>query len=222
MSELSEAVIAFYQEGRNAAEIVKLVPQLSSEHKLGSARGTINQRLVNRWLRNAREEDPDLVIWHHLNRRRRKPGVYTNWTRGGFVILAPFYDPLTDTLYLGPGDTAMIPESGVPEHVITSEVKQNSSGHRSPKWRMRDSDAVGPYVAELHDAFGYSSRDIVKLWENKKTRHPATDGEPRVMWLAEQLRGVRLKAMGHTTVNRILKVYGYRSSNFESGAEGDK
>lgn len=220
MSGLSEAVITFYREGRTAAEIVRLAPRLSLSHKLGDAWKTINQRLVNRWLRNAREEDPDLVISHNLNQRRRKPGLYTNWIRDGEILHAHYYDPLTDTLYLGTGmGFEPAPGSKAPGNVVRYEEKKKAPSYRRP--RMRDSDAAGPYVAELRDAFGYSSRDIAKLWEKRETRHPAKDRQPRVVWLAEQLRGVRLKPMGHTTINRILKTYGYIRPNVESGEQGD-
>ena len=223
MANLRDTVIAFHRDGRTAVEIVSLAPHLSSAHELGAAWNTINQRLVNRWIRKAREEDPDLVIWHHLNQRKRKPDLYTNWKRDGFILLSPYYDQLTDTLYLGTGmDYIPIAGSRAPGNVIRYEEKKKASGYRRRSHGMRDSDAVGQYVAELHDAFGYSSRDIVKLWEKTKTRHPATDREPRVVWLSEQLRGVRVKVMGHTTINRILKKYGYiKRPNLESGEQGD-
>ena len=217
VKELRDAIVAFYREGHTEAEIVRLAPSLSSTHQIGSVWNTVNQSLVNRWLSKARDADPDVVIWHHLNRRRREPGVYTNWRRDGLILLAHYYDPVTDTLYLSEGmDFTPAPGSRPPRNVKGYKKIEN----RGPG--MRDSDAVGPYVAELHDGFGYSSRDIVKLWKKRKTRQPATDREPRVMWLAEQLRGVKPIALGHTTIHRILKTYGYiKRPNLESGEQGD-
>ena len=223
MASLKEAIVAYYREGRTVVEIVRLTPRLATSHAFGDAWKTINQRLVNRWLRKAKEEDPDLVIWHHLNRRRRQPGLYTNWRGDGFILLSPYYDTLTDTLYLGTGmDFEPAPGSRPPGNIIRYEGKQETPDYSGPGPRKRYSDAVGTYVAELHDAFGYSSRDIVKLWEKGKTRHPAKDNQPRVVWLVERLREVKTRAIGHTTVVRILKEHGYIRPSLESGGQGDK
>ena len=72
-------------------------------------RGKVPRQTLNRWLKEAKDEDPDLEIIHHLNRRRWKPGVYTDWRPVGKIILGPTYDPLLNRItldgVLGIGDT---------------------------------------------------------------------------------------------------------------------
>ena len=202
---LTNAVVALYREGFTEQRIVTLTGQLAATHKLGDAWTRLNQSTVNRWLKAARDEDPDLQIWHLLNLRRRKPGVYSNWTPKGQIILMPFYERLTDTLYLGPGmDYIPLKGGRMPGNVVGRVERET----RATGYPMNLSDAAGPCVAELA-SMGYSGRDIVRLWEGRKTSHPDKDHAPRVRWLAKELRNLRRRALSYSTISRILKIYSF-------------
>ncbi len=201
--ELKKAAIQLYRDGHTEGEMVQHKGRLKEIHRLASAWDSLNQSNLNRWINSAKEGDPDLEIWHLLNRRRKWPGLYNDWGIDGKIILSPYYDPLTDTLYLGPGM----------DYIPIGERKPGQTVRRDPawrdrlhKWRMNDSDAIEPYVSELA-SLGYSLRDIVSLWKGVKTRHQDLDKAPRVQWLVKQLKGVRQKAMSYTTIGRILRVY---------------
>ena len=180
--------------------------RLKEIHKLGSAWGALTQSTVNRWINAAKKSDPDVEVQHVLNRRRWWPGIYTDWQPHGVIILGPYYDPLEDALYLGTGDSHI--PLGDRKHGRVVERDPGWANRVSSKWRMKDSDAVGPYVAEL-TSLGYSLRDIVNLWKGFQTRHPDTDKAPRVRLLAKQLRHVRPNAMSYTTIGRILRLYSF-------------
>ena len=205
-NQIRESVVRLYRDGYTEAEINRGKDRLSTIHKLGSEWTTLNQSKVNRWLNAAKEDDPDLEVWHVLNRRRWKPGVYNNWRPEGIIILPPFYDPLADTLYLGPGD-GFIPTGGrEPGNIL--RVGKTRDGHVRTRRGLPDSDAVGPYVAELA-SFDYSCREIVALWRGHATRNRRLDGTVRVKRLVEHMRNIQPKPMSYVTVSRILQKYSF-------------
>jgi len=208
-------VVRLYRDGYTEAQIIRGKDRLSTIHKLGSEWTTISQSKVNRWLNGAIADDPDLEVWHVLNRRRWKPGVYNNWRPEGIVILPPFYDPLADTLYLGPGDE-FIPISGREPGNIEriGEGRETSSSSRR---RLPDSEAAGPYLAELA-SLGYSCRDLEALWRGHGTKHSTLDRSPRVRRLREQLRLIRSKPLSYSTISRILQKYSFE---YAAGTEPD-
>ncbi|MSQ17955.1 MAG: hypothetical protein EXR54_10490 [Dehalococcoidia bacterium] len=194
--------------GYTEGEIIRYRQRLTAIHKLGAAWDSLNQSSLNRWIKSAKEADPDLEILHLLNRRRWKPGIYTHWTPEGTIILGPYYESLADTLYLGAGMDYFPIGDRTPGRIVETDPKWRDW---LPKARMKDSDAVGIYVSEL-SGLGYSSRDIVNLWKGIPTRHPDMDKAPRVQWLAKQLRGTPgrpIKPMSFSTIARILRVYSY-------------
>ncbi len=204
---LKQAAIRLYRDGYTEAEIICNKERLTEVHKLGPEWKSANQTSLNRWIKSAKEEDLDLQIWHLLNRRRRRPNTYTNWQPDGVIILGAYYEPLEDTLYLGPGDGYIPVGTRNPSKIVETD----------PEWRawlqdagrsLKDTDAVGLYVAEL-SSLGYSLRDIVTLWGKGRTRYPDRDKAPRVQWLIQRIRIVREKPMSYTTIRRILQTYSF-------------
>lgn len=214
--EAREAVIRMYHDGYNEAEILGLRERFTEID--------LNQSSLNRWVKKAREDDPDLEIRHLLNRRRRRPGVYTQWQAGGVIYLAPYYDPLLDTLFLGtgqdflstggrePGNTVRVKSPPLPSVVSGSDGGTERTTRRKKRPKVRESDAAGPFVARL-SSLGYSQRDIVALWKRRPTKNPELDGTPWVRWQVAQLHRIRMpeKAMSASTIGRILQIFSFGS-----------
>ena len=98
-----------YWQGYTERELTVHRSELVERHPLGKAwEGSKQKTLINRWINKAKEKDPDLDVWHVLNRRKRRPGIYTNWEPKGKLILSHFMDHLTRTKYFGPGDTLIL------------------------------------------------------------------------------------------------------------------
>ncbi|MSQ07662.1 MAG: hypothetical protein EXR46_10900 [Dehalococcoidia bacterium] len=208
---LREAAIRLYRTGYPEGEIIRHKDRLAEIDKLGSAWDSLTRSSLNRWIKSAKEDDPDLEIWHLLNRRKWKPNVYTNWKCEGVIFLRPFYDPLSETMYLGPGQDYFPIGGKKPGNIVRVGKEKRQANPIGVRLGMNASDAVGQYVAELA-SLGYSLRDIVALWKGTKTRHPDMDKAPRVQWLAKQLRGTParpIKPMSFSTIARILRVYSY-------------
>ena len=199
---LEEAVIMLFRDGYTGTEIVRnkdLLNGLNNPHLDWSS---IKQSSLNRWINSAKKEDADLEIWHLLNRRRRRPGMYTNWQPSGVVILGPHHEPLN----VKPDSNARIQTvNRVPSKFVSIGPTRRTRA-RKTRYSINDADAVGLYVVELKN-LGYSLRDIVDLWNGGKTRHPDRDKVPRVLWLVNQMRAVRPQAMSYTTIRRILQTY---------------
>ena len=198
-----DAVVGLYRQGHELNEIVDGLT------RRGGVWEKLNRSTVGRWLMAAREDDPDLVIRHHLVRRGRKPGIYNDWRIVGSMVTSPFYDVLTDTMYLGPGmDFMPLPEGREPAHIIrVDEQRDDRDQPRRRSMRRRSiREAVGPYVAEL-SSLGYSLRDIAKVWAGKATKNPALDKSDRVRWLRVQLNNLRKEPMSPSTIRRILQVH---------------
>jgi hypothetical protein len=186
LDRLKEAAIELYRQGYSQAEVLRNKERLAEIHRLGSAWKSLTQSSLTRWIKAAREDDFDLGVWHLLGSRRFKPDIYTNWRPQGKIIIAPFYDEITDTRYSG----------------VWNKPPP------APKWKMPLSDAAGPYVAQLR-SLGYSIREIQKLWDGKGTKNQKLDQSPQVQLLVRQLRVIRKTAMSHTTISRILHVYSF-------------
>jgi len=212
-SQVREEATNLYRNGYNEGDIVTGLQQR------GGAWGKVSRSTVNRWLVAARELDPDLVIRHHLNLRKRKPGVYTDWKAVGTIILGPFYDPLTDTLYLGPGISFYpLPGSREPMNVVKYGAEQEK------RWREKFeqffekarpvpySEMVISYLVQLHDIFGYSYRDIAKLSKGEPTRFPDKDKLEIVQHAASQL-----KPTSYSTVRRMIQEYSEGVKDRRSG-----
>jgi hypothetical protein len=91
-----------------------------------------------------------------------------------------------------------------PSNIVrVGEKKAQPTRH---EWKMPDSDAAGPYVAQLR-SLNYSIREIQHLWNGEGTKYRKLDQSPQVQLLVSQLRKVRPRAMTHTTIGRILKIY---------------
>jgi hypothetical protein len=204
LNALKEAAIALYRQGYSQAEILRHKERLVEIHRLGSVWKSLTQSSLTRWINAAKEDDFDLEIWHLLGRRRFRPGIYTNWNPEGKLILPPCHDQLTDTLYLGPG-MDYFPTTGgkEPSNIVRTGIEKNPAW---PKWKMPVSDAAGPYVAQLR-SLNYSIREIQHLWNGEGTKYRKLDQSPQVQLLVSQLRKVRPRAMTHTTIGRILKIY---------------
>ena len=187
--QLKEAAVSLYRDGNTVAEII------SGDHRPPNFREqdtnwvNITRRSLSRWIKIAKMEDPDLQIWHLLNRRWRRPGTYTNWEPNGVVIF-----PLNITyVQIRRGEKGPQVEAG--------------SGLRL-RLKFPDSDAVGPYLAELK-SFGYSYREIVVLWRSEETQYPDRDSSPRVQTLVRQIQTIREKPMSYSTIRRILQTYSF-------------
>jgi citrate lyase gamma subunit len=207
----------------------------------------------------------------------------------GQIILGPFYDRLTDTMYLGPGMgyipeiiidladrigfsvsahynsqtndatsinvqaqaqaqvqasstasacvygtlkavnirdfTVTITVRGGAEVVLNltadSQVQINGAATRNriprnivrtgperepPKFKLKDSDAAGPYLADLR-SLGYSQRDLIRLWKGHPNGQPRLDKSIRVRELVKAIRNIRAIPFGVATINRILQTY---------------
>ena len=206
-NRLGKAVVSLYRDGYTEVQMVRGRDRLSFIHKLGTEWITLTQSNVNRWINGAIEDDPDLEVWHVLNKRKWKPGVYNNWRPDGRrVMLSHCYDPLADTLYLGPGDGYIPTGDWKPGNIV--RIGQSREDRSVTKSRPV-SDAVGPYVAELA-SLEYSCREIVALWNRHGTGHTRLDRKPRVRRLVQQLRYIREKPMSYSTIARILKTYSFK------------
>ena len=196
---LRPKAISLYREGRTETEILANSERLAQSDP---AWADLKQSSLNRWCRQAKRADPDLEIWHLLNRRRFRPGLYTNWVPNGQIILASHYDDFTDTLYLGPGaDYSPLPGRPTPKNIVRSDDTSSPQSRR-----QRDRDSAGPYLAHLR-ALAYSLREIKRLWKGEKTRHPALDDTEWVGFLVSQLRMIREDPWSHGTIQNILRVY---------------
>ena len=185
---LKEIAILLYRSGNSEAEILANKANHAEVRELGTDWDSIKQTSLNRWLRAAKDEDPDLEIWHILNRRWRKPGMYTNWEPNGLAFFGE-YIPLGD-----PGP----PVEAGPQWKVRLKLGK--------KYSLKDTDAVGIYIAELK-SFGYSLREIVAIWGNQSSRHPTWDKSPRVKRLVRLIQDVRKEPMSYTTIRQILKTY---------------
>jgi hypothetical protein len=206
---LKEAAIALYRRGHSQAEILRLKERLVEIHPLGAVWQSLTKSSLTRWINAAKEDDFDLEIQHLLGRRRLRPGMYTNWKPEGKIFLLP-YDPLTDTLYLGPGMDYFPYPLGVkePSNIVRVGNKKAPPTRHQPRHqrKMPDSDAAGFYVAQLRN-LNYSIREIQRLWNGEGTKYTKLDRSPQVQYMVSQLQQVRPRAMSHTTIARILKIY---------------
>ena len=201
--ELHETVVRLYKQGYTERELNNHRSKLVERHSLGAAWEGLNQKTLNRWINQAKENDPDLEVWHVLNRRKRRPGLYTNWEPNGKVLLSFFKDPLTETIYLGPGDEFIPLDDLGPWKIIRPD------GKYQPNFaKLSDIDAAGQYLAELA-YLGYNPRQIVKLWKGEKTRRPSVDELARVQQLVSRLRFTREEPLSYSTIRRALKIYSY-------------
>ena len=198
---LREAVIALYARGHNEARIPSNVELLSEigpstpEHQrveierlygfrlnLGKLWKSINQRTVNSWLQEARKRDSDLEIHHVLAKRNFNPGMHTNWQPTGPFHIGSHYDPITDTLLLGPGVSTKLGSRGVIRNIYKSKEATSEEDH----WRKtREHRAI--IISELKNEYECSYRDIEKLSKGQSTRHPERDILPRVKHIRENL-----------------------------------
>ena len=202
---LEKAVIVLFRDGYTGIEIVRNKTRLNELHKPVPGWDSISQSSLNRWINLAKKEDADLEIWHLLNRRRRRPGMYTNWQPSGVVIFGPHNEDY-EALEVKQLPSNEIPTvNRVPSRFIPIGPKLRKRIKKTG-YSINDADAVGIYVAELSD-LGYSIRDIVKLWNWGRTRYPDKDEAPRVEWLIQQIRAIRKSPMSHTTIWRILQIY---------------
>ena len=201
---LREAAVALFRDGYTGIEIVRNKDRLNELHKPSPDWISISQSSLNRWINSAKNEDSDLEIWHLLNRRRRRPGMYTNWQPNGVVILGPHQDPLEVEASGNSGTPTVnrVPSKFVPiGPKLRKRIKKTS-------YSISDSDAVGIYLAELSER-GYSVRGIVTLWKTGRTRSPDKDKTRRVQWLIRQIKAVRETPMSYSTVWRILQMYSF-------------
>ncbi len=207
---LQAAVVWLYWQGYAEKEIVSLRREISQRHRLGKTWLNLPQSTVNRWLKAARDADSDLEIWHLLNRRRWKPGIYTNWKVEGQIILMAFYDPLRDQVFLGAGD-AFIPldPSGDLETTMLPEVIEQEKQWRQQ--READLQRLSPPIPVLLKyRFGYSYRDIARLSQRKRSRFPDRDKAPEVQQLV-----THLEPMSYSTIRRTI--LGYDRDRIDSG-----
>ncbi len=200
---LREAVVALFRDGYTGVEIFRNKDRLNELHKSALDWNSIGQNSLNRWINSAKKEDSDLEIYHLLNRRRRRPGMYTNWQPNGVVIFGPHREDLEVKPYWRTGVRAI---NKIPSKFVAIGTKRKAKAKGTGY--LRDTDAVGLYVAELSE-LGYSLRDIVALWKTGRTRSPAKDKAPRVQWLLRQIRAVRQEPMSYSTIRRILQIYSY-------------
>ena len=201
---LEEAVIVLFRDGYTGTEIVRNKDLLNGLNNSRLDWSSIKQSSLNRWINLAKNEDADLEIWHLLNRRRRRPGMYTNWQPNGVVILGPHHEPLD----IKPDSSSSIQTvNRVPSKFVPIDPTRKARAKRTG-YSMIDSDSVGLYVAELSE-LGYSVRDIVALWKTGHTRSPDKDKARRVQWLIGQIRSVRKESMSYSTVWRILQTYSF-------------
>lgn len=200
---LRDAVVVLFRDGYTGVEIFRNRDRLNELHKSALDWNSIGQNSLNRWINSAKKEDSDLEIYHLLNRRRRRPGMYTNWQPNGVVIFGPYREDLEVKPYWRTGVRTFnkIPSKFVPTG-SKRRAKVKSTGY--PK----ETDAVGIYVAELSE-LGYSVRDIVTLWKTGRTRSPAKDKAPRVQWLIRKIKAVRQEPMSYSTIWRILQTYSF-------------
>ena len=196
---LRPKAVALYRDGRTEKEILANSDRLAQSDRVWEQ---LKQSTLSRWIRQAKRADADLEIRHLLNRRRLRPGLYTNWIPDGQIILGSYYDELTDSLYLGPGaDYSPLPGRPRPKHIVRSDAAPSPQSRR-----QRDRDSAGPYLAHLR-ALGYSLREIKLLWDGKKTRHPELDYTEWVEFLVSKLREFRSGSRSHGTIQNILRVY---------------
>lgn len=193
-AQLKEAVLALYSSGYNKAKIISNVELLSEmgprtpERQraeieriygirlyLGSLWKSINQSTINRWLGDARRQDPDLEIRHILGRRNFHPGLYTNWQPTGPLHIGTYYDPITDTMHLGPGVSTELRS----RRVIRNTCRSEDAKSEEEQWqKTRERQAY--ILAALKETFGYSYRDLERLSKKKHTRYPERDKLPGV------------------------------------------
>ncbi len=199
-------VLALYRNGYSQKEILHFGDSRQG-NKTGPSIRRLVQSNISRWISKGRDADPDLEIWHLLNKRKRRPGMYTNWEPNGRVLLGPFYERLTDTLYLGPGMNFSPTGAMKPGKVI-----RTGPGWKPPYAKLKDSDAAGPYLAEL-SSLGYSQRDLLRLWKRRPTRQPKLDNSPRVRGLVGAIMHIRARPFGLGTINHILKTYQFKDDS---------
>ena len=149
---LKEAVIALFGAGFSEKRILSNVELMSEiglrtpEHQrveiervygnrlsLGSLWKSLNQSTINRWLGEARKRDPDLEIRHLLGKRNFHPGLYTNWQPTGPLHIGSYYDPITDSMHLGPG-VSTIPKG---KRVIRNICKSKESQLDEDRWKKK-------------------------------------------------------------------------------------
>lgn len=196
---LRPKVIALYRDGRTEKEILANSDRLAQSDPVWEQ---LKQSTLSRWIRQEKGTDPDLEIWHLLNRRRCRPGLYTHWIPSGQIILGSYFDDFTQTLYLAPGaDYSHLPGRPGPQHIVRSDA-----GPSPQSRRRRDRDSAGPYLAHLR-ALGYSLREIKLLWDDEKTGHPELDYTEWVRFLVSELRKIRTQSRSHATIRNILEVY---------------
>ena len=117
---LQAKVVALYREGRAEAEILAARDHLSQSDSVWA---DLKQSTLSRWIRQAKRADADLEIRHLLNRRRVRPGLYTNWVPDGQIILGSYYDELTDSLYLSPrADYSPVPGRPRPKNIVPGDA----------------------------------------------------------------------------------------------------
>ncbi|MFH1141150.1 MAG: hypothetical protein V1724_05710 [Chloroflexota bacterium] len=210
---LQKTVIHLYRNGYTEAEIIELRDRIGSLYKLGAAWLVVHPRTVNRWLKAAREADPDLEIAHLVNRRRWKPGIYANWKAEGQVILMPFYDPIRGKMYLGAGDTFFQLSAG-PQVEMVKPPEAIEQEQRWQQERERDLQGVSwvsdipqapPIAVVLHTDYGYSYRDIAKLSKQQWSRFRDRDKAPGVQELIKGLR--HTGELSYSKVRRIILEY---------------
>jgi hypothetical protein len=186
--------------------------------------------LVNRWLAAARSADADLEIEHLLAARRRRPGIYTDWKRDGYVIYPAFVDQLRRRVYSAEGyeftPLSTFPEGYEVERRDRSYVQpgiilpgdqvladSRAVAAKAPRKRgISNHDDVGLMVAELHSSFGYSTREIRAVWARVGSKRPEVDRSPRVTELVRRLRSIAEHSPSHSTIARMLGIYSFRAS----------
>lgn len=191
-NRLRELVVDLYRGGYPPNEIGGFEFQ---EEGKDPVRRKIPQGTLSRWLSWARDQDPDLIIHHHLNRRKWSPGVYTHWEAKGKVILGPFYDPLRRHMILGAGMTyePLDPTEQITRVMSPQDIQAEQQLHEQQLPRSVAAAAI------LKVDFGYSFRDIEQLSKGKSTRFPEKDRIPAVRRLAE-----RLEPASYSTLRRAI------------------
>ena len=203
-SLLKDAVIHLYDAGYSEATIVSMAKKLAGlgprtlERQRVEIRRLFGQRLelgqtwlrlkqstVNRWLRLARERDPDLEIRHVLAKRKWRPGAYTNWQPTGPFHIGSTYDPITDTMYLGPGvrEVHSQPRQSYPRVVKSSGEKEEAEIREGPLWQAFT-------LAILKKKFEYSYRELSALSRGRSTRRAEVDLLPDVKDYLKHLQPV--------------------------------
>ncbi|MFC1935591.1 hypothetical protein ACFLX9_02360 [Chloroflexota bacterium] len=204
---VKERAIDLFHQGYDEKEIVVGLRQLEGQYS------EITRSAVDRWVKAARYSDPDLQIWHLLNRRKRKPGIYTNWKPEGQIVLGPYHDPLMGILYLSSGDDIILPTRKHPEHIMESlvveeEQEQYEKSLRSPAEPL--GEILIPHLMYLREIHRFSYREIANLVQRNAKR---LGGDTYVD---------RLSKMSYSTVRRIIQRYFPRSGEDETllDAEG--